>query len=132
MTEESTIEFLNSKGLNLIKSKNKFSYYDAFDDNYLVEIKNRKKYYDTKLIECMKLFVNFQQSVIQGKKLLYVVTDERGVWLFNISNNIDLIINTFPKILLLPKTTEFENKEKIPKYCYKLNESLAKNIDLLK
>ena len=99
MTEKSTIEFLNSKGLNLVKAKNQFSYFDASDDSYLVEIKNRKKYYSDKLIESMKLYSNFQQSVIQGKKLLYVVTDEKGVWIFNISDYIDVIIKTPPKVL---------------------------------
>jgi|TARA_R110000787_G_scaffold119303_1_gene230229 hypothetical protein len=127
MTEESTIKFLNSKGLNLVKAKNQFSYFDASDDSYLVEIKNRKKYYSDKLIESMKLYSNFQQSVIQGKKLLYVVTDEKGVWIFNISDYIDVIIKTPPKVLNLPKTTEFGNTDKIPKYCYTLPESIAKH-----
>tara|TARA_B110000902_G_scaffold152820_1_gene175544 strand:- start:238 stop:633 length:396 start_codon:yes stop_codon:yes gene_type:complete len=127
MTEKSTIEFLNSKGLNLVKAKNQFSYFDASDDSYLVEIKNRKKYYSDKLIESMKLYSNFQQSVIQGKKLLYVVTDEKGVWIFNISDYIDVIIKTPPKVLNLPKTTEFGNNDKIPKYCYTLPESIAKH-----
>lgn len=127
MTEKSTIEFLNSKGLNLVKAKNQFSYFDASDDSYLVEIKNRKKYYSDKLIESMKLYSNFQQSVIQGKKLLYVVTDEKGVWIFNISDYIDVIIKTPPKVLNLPKTTEFSNTDKIPKYCYILPESIAKH-----
>ena len=105
MTEKSTIEFLNSKGLNLVKAKNQFSYFDASDDSYLVEIKNRKKYYSDKLIESMKLYSNFQQSVIQGKKLLYVVTDEKGAWIYNISDYIDVIIKTPPKVLNLHKTT---------------------------
>lgn len=131
MTEESTIEFLNSKGLCLIKAKDKFSYYDAYDDSYLVEIKNRKKYYSEKLIESMKLFSNYQQSVIQGKKLLYVVTDEKGVWVFNISKYIDLIIKKSPNILYLPKTTEFGNTTKIPKYCYTLAESMAKHFEII-
>ena len=130
MTEKSTIKFLNSKGLNLIMAKNKFSYYDASDDNYIVEIKNRKKYYSDKLIESMKLYSNFQQSVIHNKKFLYVVTDEKGVWVFNISDHIDNIIKTPPKVLYLPKTTEFGNTDKIPKYCYNLIESIAKRFEL--
>lgn len=131
MTEKYTIEFLNSKGLNLIKVKDQFSCYDAYDDSYLVEIKNRKKYYSDKLIESMKLYINYQQSVIQGKKFLYVVTDEKGVWVFNISKHIDFIIKTSPKILHLSKTTEFGNTNKIPKYCYTLAESMAKHIKIL-
>jgi hypothetical protein len=129
MTESSTIQFLNSKGLNLVMPSSQFSYYDASDDRYLVEIKNRKKYYSDKLIESMKLYSNYQQSVIQGKQFLYVVTDERGVWVFNISKHIDSIVKTTPKTLLLPKTTEFCDTDKIPKYCYTLPESIAKHFD---
>ena len=131
MTESSTMQFLNSKGLNLIPPSSQFSYYDASDDNYLVEIKNRKKYYSDKLIESMKLYSNYQQSVIQGKQFLYVVTDEKGIWVFNISKHIESIVNTVPKSFSLPKTTEFNNTDKIPKYCYTLTESIAKHFKLI-
>ena len=131
MTEKSTIEFLNLKGLNLVEAIDKFSPYDASDDNYLVEIKNRKKYYPDKMMESMKLFSNYQQSVIQGKQLLYVVTDDKGVWVFNISKHIKSIVNTPPKTFLLPQTTEFKRVDKINKYCYTLPESISKHFELI-
>ena len=52
----------------MAKSKETYSSYDAYDGNYLVEIKNRRKYYSDKLIECSKLFVNYQKAILENKR----------------------------------------------------------------
>ena len=130
MTEKSTIDLLNRiKGINLSLASDTYSCYDAFDVNYIVEIKNRRKYYSDKIIEAMKLFTNYQESQIKGKTFLYVVTDEKGVWVFNISKNIASIVETPVKAFRCPKTTDFENNSKINKYSYILPESMAKHIE---
>jgi len=130
MTEQSTIDLLNSiKGINLSLASDTYSCYDAFDVNYIVEIKNRRKYYSDKIIEAMKLFTNYQESQIKGKTFLYVVTDEKGVWVFNISKNIASIVETPVKAFRCPKTTDFKNNSKINKYSYILPESMAKHIE---
>ena len=70
MNEKSTIDFINSNyGTNLILCKDSFSSYDAEDSNYIVEIKNRRKYYSDKLIECIKMFKNYQLSQLKDKIL---------------------------------------------------------------
>ena len=93
MTEQSTIDFLNSKvGTKLSLVSDIYSSYDASDDNYIVEIKNRRAYYRDKLIEAMKLYKNYQASQLSNKQFLYVVTDEKGVWVFNISKNIKVVV----------------------------------------
>mgnify|MGYP003649584862 FL=1 len=126
MTELSTIELINkSSGTKLALVKGQFSIYDAEDDDYIVEIKNRRKYYSTKLIEAKKLYNNFQASQIKGKKFLYVVTDDRGVYVYNISNHMSQIVNLPMKALRCPRSTDFNNYDKITKYSYELPETLA-------
>ena len=126
MNEKSTIDFINSNyGTNLILCKDKFSSYDAEDSNYIVEIKNRRKYYSDKLIECLKLFKNYQSSQLKDKIFIYVVTDEKGIYIFNITKNIGVILNSNPIPFKCPKTTDFNKNSKITKYSYVLKEGLA-------
>ena len=126
MTELSTIELINKlSGTKLTLVKGEFSIFDAEDSNYIVEIKNRRKYYSTKLIEAKKLYNNFQASQIKGKKFLYVVTDDRGVYVYNISNHMTQIVNLPMKAIQCPRSTDFNNNDKITKYSYELPETLA-------
>jgi len=128
MTEQSTIDFLNKiSGANLSLVKGQFNPYDAECDNYIVEIKNRREYYSEKLIEAMKLFKNFQMAQLRNKQFLYVVTDSRGIWVYNISKNMDTIINQGVVARECPKTTDFNKTEKITKYSFLLKEDYAKH-----
>ena len=130
MTEQSTIDFLNSKvGTKLSLVSDTYSSYDAIDNNYIVEIKNRRAYYKDKMIEAMKLYKNYQASQYSNKQFLYVVTDEKGVWVFNISKNIKSIVAMPLKGMECPKTTDFKSNDKIIKYSYVLPESIAKHLD---
>jgi len=130
MTEQSTIDFLNNKvGTKLSLVSDTYSSYDASDNNYIVEIKNRRAYYKDKMIEAMKLYKNYQASQYSNKQFLYVVTDEKGVWVFNISKNIKSIITMPLKGMECPKTTDFKSNDKIIKYSYVLPESIAKHLD---
>ncbi len=126
MTEKSTIELINKvSGTLLVLCKDKYSSYDASDPNYIVEIKNRRKYYKEKLIEASKLFVNYQKAQIAGKKFLYVVTDDKGVWVYNVSNTIKLLVNLPIKGIDCPVSTDFDKNDKIIKYSYILPEDIA-------
>jgi len=130
MTEQSTIDFLNSKvGTKLSLVSDKYSSYDASDDNYIVEIKNRRAYYRDKLIEAMKLYKNYQASQICNKQFLYVVTDEKGVWVFNISKNIKAVVKMPVKGMECPRATDFNSNDKIIKYSYVLPEIMSKHIE---
>ena len=126
MTEQSTIELINRmSGTELTLCKGEISSYDAEDSNYIVEIKNRRKYYSTKLIEASKLFVNFQKSQIKSKKFLYVVTDDKGVWVYNITNSMKVVVNLPLKAIDCPMSTDFNKTSKIIKYSYVLPEDMA-------
>jgi hypothetical protein len=131
MTEQSTIDFLNSKvGTKLSLVSDKYSSYDASDDNYIVEIKNRRAYYRDKLIEAMKLYKNYQASQLSNKQFLYVVTDEKGVWVFNISKNIKAVVKMPVEGIECPKTTDFKSNDKIIKYSYVLPELMSKKLEI--
>ena len=131
MTEQSTIDFLNSKvGTKLSLVSDKYSSYDASDDNYIVEIKNRRAYYRDKLIEAMKLYKNYQASQLSNKQFLYVVTDEKGVWVFNISKNIKVVVKMPVEGIECPKTTDFKSNDKIIKYSYVLPELMSKKLEI--
>lgn len=129
MNEKLTLEYINNEyNLNAYLVKDEFSSYDAECKDYIIEIKNRRKYYKEKLIEANKLFANYNKAQIKNKDFLYLVTDEKGVYVFNISKNIKEIISQdlIPKDC--PATTDFNNNRKIIKYNYLLNENLCKKI----
>jgi len=131
MTEQSTIDFLNSKvGTKLSLVSDKYSSYDASDDNYIVEIKNRRAYYRDKLIEAMKLYKNYQASQLSNKQFLYVVTDEKGVWVFNISKNMKAVVKMPVEGIECPKTTDFKSNDKIIKYSYVLPELMSRKLEI--
>tara|TARA_R110000787_G_scaffold155940_1_gene269821 strand:+ start:294 stop:698 length:405 start_codon:yes stop_codon:yes gene_type:complete len=131
MTEQSTVDLINKNyGTMLVLKKDKFSSYDAEDDNYIVEIKNRRSYYSAKIIEANKLFSNYQKSQIKGKIFLYIVTDDKGVYVFNINNNIDAIVKSELNKTNCPINTDFGNKQKIVKYAYNLLESISTKIQI--
>ena len=129
MNESSTISYLNkTKFFDLVKCKDSYSSYDASDNNYLVEIKNRRKYYKDKLIECSKLFINYQKAQLQNKNFIYVVTDNKGCWVYSITKNIDKIVSKKPVKIPCPSKTDFNGGKVIDKYCYTLTESMSKKI----
>lgn len=126
MTEQSTIELLNNlSGTDLKLVSDKYSSYDAEGRDYIVEIKNRRAYYKDKLIEASKLFANYNKSQIKGKLFLYVVTDPKGVYIYNINKNITLIINQPTRAIECPINTDFGNQKKITKISYLLDEGLS-------
>lgn len=126
--ERGVIKYLNYKGLKLKESFNQYNPYDAYDNNYIVEIKVRETYYEDKMLEAYKLFANYQQAQLSNKYFLYVVKDPRGTWIYNISKLIDTIISSEPVKIKCPAQTEFSNNKKIFKICYLLPDSMALQI----
>jgi hypothetical protein len=129
MNEQTTIELINKQfKTNLILVDYLFCDFDAEDENYIVEVKNRKEFYKDKLIECVKLFKNYQNSQIKNKDFLYIVTDIKGVYVFNISKNIDEITSTKMYKTIQPESTEFNSTKQINKFVYFLDTKLSKQI----
>ena len=120
--ELEVIKYLNDNfKLNLKDtSENQFKDYDAFNDNYIVEIKCRKDYYETKLIEAYKLTKNYHLAQIQSKFFLYVVKDIKGYSIFNITENICEILKLPFELKKIVHTTEFNNGKYINKIIINL------------
>ncbi len=59
MNQLQTINFINkTSGTKLIEHTDQFNSYDAFDDNYIVEIKNRRSNYKDPFLEVNKTVIN--------------------------------------------------------------------------
>ena len=131
MSEQETIDLMNQRfDLNLFLSIYEFNDYDAENDNYIVEIKNRRDFYDEKMIECVKLFKNYQNAQLKNKSFLYVVTDKEGIHIFNITKNISSIVESKIFKTNQPKTTDFNKNKKIVKYVYFLERKFYTKISL--
>lgn len=127
--EQGIVEFINDMfDTYLILSNDEFSTYDAEDNNYIAEIKIRDKYYDTKMIEALKLFSNYQISQKKGKNFIYIVKDPKAIYVFNISKIIQTVVKQDIIPLECPETTIFKKHNKITKYSYGLEEYLAEKI----
>jgi len=129
MNQLETVEFINNKvNTSLVEAKYIYSPYDASDDNYLVEIKNRKKDYDNPFIEVPKTKINLKLAKLENKQYLFVHQDSSGVFVFNVSKiNLD---NVPKKIIKAPATTDFSNNERVDKEFWILKKSMATKLHL--
>ena len=129
MTQLETIQFLNNKkNLKLKEHLDQYNSYDAFDDNYLVEIKNRTSEYKDPFLEVNKTLVNLKKAKEENKQYIYVQQDNTGVYVFNVSK-LDLK-SIYRRFFDVPASTLFENKERLNKEFWVLNKSLATIIEL--
>jgi len=129
MTQTETVHFLNTKkNLNLKEHLDQYNSYDAFDNNYLVEIKNRSSEYKDPFLEVNKTLVNLDKAKKTNKQYIYVQQDNTGVYVFNVSK-LDLN-NIYKRFYNVPASTLFKNKERLEKEFWVLNKSLATIIEL--
>ena len=107
--------------LNLIEESFEYSRFDARDKNYIAEIKDRTCHYPEMLIEFDKYAYNSKYSDINNKRFLYIVNDEEGLYVFNITNlnkdNYDFKWEWRD----MPKYTEFDSDSIINKYVGYIN-----------
>ena len=129
MTQSETVNFLNKKKkLKLKEHPDQYNSYDAFDDNYLVEIKNRASEYKDPFLEVNKTLINLKKAKAKNKQYIYVQQDNTGVYVFNVSK-LDLK-NIFRRFFNVPASTMFKNKERLEKEFWVLNKSLATIIEI--
>ena len=105
-----------SCSLNLEKPIAKYLQFDAYDENYIDEIKARRKYYETQIIEFSKFAFNLYFSKLHNRKFIYAVSINSDLYIFNITkleqNNYDFNWEWREQ----PSTTDFENNDKILKF----------------
>ena len=126
MTEQSVVDIINKNFNTSFKLvSDKYNSYDAEEDRYILEIKNRRSYYSTKIIEIYKMVANYRKSQLIDKIFLYAVSDDKGIYVFNINKNIDEIIKLKVTKKQQPVNTDFGSDKKIIKLTYELQESMA-------
>ncbi len=126
MTEQDVLNIINKKFKTSFKLvSDEYSSYDAEEDRYILEIKNRRAYYSTKIIEIYKMVANYQKSQLLDKIFLYAVSDEKGIYVFNINKNIDDIVKLSVTKKYQPVNTDFGSDKKIIKLTYELDENMA-------
>lgn len=120
--EKKIIDNFNKDGWQLEWTGGSYEHYDGkgltpkgFD--CIIELKQRHDYYYSKLLEIYK----YDKLIKYDGLKFYYVEDISGNYLFLLN---DLILPK-PSELFCSKTTEFENKDKINKCVYLLNESKA-------
>jgi len=87
MTQEDFIIYAErSLGKPLTSTtSNRYCRYDAYNDDYIIEFKSRRKHYNTQLIEYAKFDCNMETANKENKEFLYMVETPEGVYTFNVS-----------------------------------------------
>ena len=128
MTQTEIIVKLNSiySHLNLVEVSDRYSTYDAENENYIVEVKSRDKKYRSWAIEKKKFDSNIDKAVETGKMFVYLTEYKGDIMTWNI-NNLVLTGYDFQWTKIpMPQTTEFEDTKTVTKEVGFLYEGVAK------
>ena len=128
MTQTEIIVKLNSiySNLNLVEVNDRYSTYDAENENYIVEVKSRDKKYRSWAIEKKKFDSNIDKAVETGKMFVYLTEYKGDIMTWNI-NNLVLTGYDFQWTKIpMPQTTEFQDTKTVTKEVGFLYEGVAK------
>ncbi len=121
-TEKNIVEAFNlSTNANLIMCQFEYARYDAFNDNHIVEVKYRHKWYDDMLIEFDKYSFNLLYAHLSDKTFLYLVAHEEHILSFNITKLTQDKYDFKWEWRQMPTTTEFSINKNKPKFVGYLN-----------
>ena len=109
----------------LVNSKNPISIWDCYglDKCHRVELKCRRKHYNTLILEKSKYDAIISESLKHLDIPIYINSTPEGVYLFNLNK---IKPNWFEKSL--PATTEFENRVWVKKIITELDISQSVKI----
>lgn len=112
--------------LDLVKSKNQMSRWDCYSPNtgHRIELKCRKKHYDTLLLEKKKYDAMINESTKHFDTPIYINSTPEGVYSFNLF----FIKKDWEVNYLNPATTQFANTNRIPKEVTYLKITEAKKL----
>lgn len=104
---------------DLLKSKNQMSRWDCYSPSrgHRIELKCRKKHYDTLLLEKKKYDAMMEETSKHLDIPMYVNSTPEGIYTFNLI----FIKRKWEVNYLNPATTQFANKSRIPKEVTYLN-----------
>ena len=109
---------------NLEIAQDEYSRYDAYNKQYIIEVKDRVKDYPSLLIEFDKYSFNKEYSTIKGLYFWYVVKTDK-IYVFDISGLNSYGYNYQWKWKKMPKTTEFDRSEFIWKFVGYIDKNMA-------
>jgi hypothetical protein len=111
---------------DLIRADNQYSRWDCYSDQYKtrIELKSRNTHYSSLMIEIDKYTELMAHYTIFNNIPLYINSTPKGVFVFDLR----WIEPQWQTDSRMPKTTEFENTERIEKTYGMLDISLAKKI----
>ena len=117
-SEKEVVLFLNKESKREFKLvEDEYCRYDAEDDEYIVEIKVRKKWYQDCLIEYDKFDDNIGTSSNLGKDFLYVVATSQDIYVFNCTKLHKKGFKFKWDWKIMPKNTDFGGSEqKVTKF----------------
>ena len=98
-----------------ILCKDEYHRFDAYNNNYIIEIKYRNKEYENYIIEFDKYAYNTMYADLFNKKFLYVVGTPNDIYVFNITNLDKSGYNYKWEMREMPKQTEFDKNYHIDK-----------------
>ena len=98
-----------------------YARYDAYNKNYIVEIKHMGKFYDGALIEFDKFSYNLIYAKITNKQFIYAVRMEYKIYIFNITKLYKSNYNFNWTWRDMPITTNFNSDKRIQKLIGYIN-----------
>jgi hypothetical protein len=125
-TEKDLFDWLKLKVTDLQASKDKFSFWDCYSESLKcrIELKCRRKHYNTLLIEKKKYDAMIDKCK-QGETPVYLNSTPKGIYGWNLRNvSIEWEVNQ-----LNPATTDFERNKKVKKEVGYLNIKQAKQYE---
>jgi hypothetical protein len=111
---------------DLQKSEDQFSRWDCVSHKlqYRIELKCRKTHYDSLMLERDKYFALILSYIETGYKPFYINSTPKGVYVFDLSElNPEWTTDT-----RMPKTTDFDNNNRVEKTYTLLEIKNAKKI----
>ena len=126
MQESDLFDLLKKVIPYLKKSEDQFSRWDCVSHKfaYRIELKCRKTHYDKLMLERDKYFALILSYVETGYKPLYINSTPKGVYVFDLSElNPEWTTDT-----RMPKTTDFDNNNRVEKTYTMLEIKNAKKI----
>lgn len=113
-TEMEVVESVNKRSnRNFRLTDYEFCTFDAQDDDYIVEVKVRKKRYPDCLIEYDKYQANIRESERSGREFLYIVATSSDILVFNIDKLRKKDYKFRWDWKVLPKNTDFGGDEQM-------------------
>ena len=119
--EEELFDYLKQYYYSDLKKTDKYNHTDCYTQSKVIELKCRSTHYTKLIIEKYKYEKIIKNARIKKKIPIYINSTPCGIFEWNLNN----VVVDWVEQDNLPKTTEFENNDKVCKVVGLLNVSDA-------